>query len=434
MSAKQTLGAYLRRGREQSGLSMEAVSAGSRIVPRLVEALEADRQDLLPAPVYVRGFIRAYCEQIGADTDEALRLYDEQTAPPPPLPSGRRCRRQPRRSRPRAAGAASPRSRPWASCWASPGSFSSGAATRMPSPAGRTGAVAPLREPSGVRRRRRRLRRTARSGPRPPPRLLRQRPRRPRPRSGAPTAGGARPAHARDRHDLGARPAGRRPRRPRRRSRPGAVREWRSAGRFRVTLGNAGGVELELDGRALPALGIRRPGGEGCRPFPASPSREVPLGSWRAPPGRARQDARRVRGWLRAHLPGAGARGRHRRGSGVAPPPGRSRARHHRGVRGAGPGAGPPRAASPAATPAARWRTICARRWPAPGRRSTSTRGRRSCSSSGSTDRGRRRLAGSSRGGSARRGTRSSSGRATRSARRRSSSSSAGVSGSASRS
>ena len=36
---------------------------------------------------------------------------------------------------------------------------------------------------------------------------------------------------------------------------PGAVREWRSAGRFRVTLGNAGGVELELDGRAQPTLG-----------------------------------------------------------------------------------------------------------------------------------------------------------------------------------
>jgi hypothetical protein len=36
---------------------------------------------------------------------------------------------------------------------------------------------------------------------------------------------------------------------------PGAVREWRSTGRFRVTLCNAGGVELELDGQALPALG-----------------------------------------------------------------------------------------------------------------------------------------------------------------------------------
>ena len=39
MSAKPTLGTYLRRGREQSGLSMEAVSAGSRIVPRLVEQI-----------------------------------------------------------------------------------------------------------------------------------------------------------------------------------------------------------------------------------------------------------------------------------------------------------------------------------------------------------------------------------------------------------
>ncbi len=85
MSDKDTLGAHLRRGRERSGLTVDAVSAGSRIVPRLVEALESDRQDLLPAPVYVRGFIRAYCEQIGADTGEALRLYDEQAAPDPPL-------------------------------------------------------------------------------------------------------------------------------------------------------------------------------------------------------------------------------------------------------------------------------------------------------------------------------------------------------------
>jgi hypothetical protein len=38
---------------------------------------------------------------------------------------------------------------------------------------------------------------------------------------------------------------------------PGTMREWRSAGRFHVTLGNAGGVELQLDGQALPALGAR---------------------------------------------------------------------------------------------------------------------------------------------------------------------------------
>jgi cytoskeleton protein RodZ len=38
---------------------------------------------------------------------------------------------------------------------------------------------------------------------------------------------------------------------------PGAVRQWKSARAFRVTIGNAGGVQLELDGRALPALGGR---------------------------------------------------------------------------------------------------------------------------------------------------------------------------------
>jgi hypothetical protein len=38
---------------------------------------------------------------------------------------------------------------------------------------------------------------------------------------------------------------------------PGTVREWRSARVFRVTLGNADGVELALDGRALHAVGER---------------------------------------------------------------------------------------------------------------------------------------------------------------------------------
>ena len=136
MSAKYTLGAYLRRGRERSGLSVEAVSAGSRIVPRLVEALESDRQDLLPAPVYVRGFIRAYCEQIGADADEALRLYDEQAAPPPPLTV-----RAPPPSSAAVAGRAAlgTRRRRSPSWWwrsASRGSSCSGAGSRTPSPAG----------------------------------------------------------------------------------------------------------------------------------------------------------------------------------------------------------------------------------------------------------------------------------------------------------
>ena len=36
---------------------------------------------------------------------------------------------------------------------------------------------------------------------------------------------------------------------------PGDVREWVSSRRFVLTIGNAGGIALELNGRPLPALG-----------------------------------------------------------------------------------------------------------------------------------------------------------------------------------
>jgi hypothetical protein len=36
---------------------------------------------------------------------------------------------------------------------------------------------------------------------------------------------------------------------------PNEIREWISNGPFIITIGNAGGVSLELNGRAIPRLG-----------------------------------------------------------------------------------------------------------------------------------------------------------------------------------
>jgi cytoskeleton protein RodZ len=233
MSSAHTLGTYLRLRRERSGLSVEAVSAGSRIVPRLVDALEADRQDLLPAPVYVRGFIRAYCAQIGADPEEALRLYEERVGPPPPLAV------QP----PVPPTLAIPPPRRWGSLAASTlllvalgaaGIFTLG--RRHPSAAHPTDWTATAsRAPTVPVPSVSTAIASVPSAPVPVERVLVLRAVestwvRVTPDGGEPTE-----------ETLA----------------PGSVREWRSAGRFRVTLGNAGGVEVRLDGQALPALGER---------------------------------------------------------------------------------------------------------------------------------------------------------------------------------
>lgn len=249
MSAEFSLGTYLRRGRERSGLSVDAISSGSRIVPQLIQALEADRFDLLPAPVYVRGFIRAYCEQVGVDAEGALRRYEAHVAstPAPPLrspPPTLAPRRPARRWRPAAAGAALLAALGMVAIFAVVrGRQPDAAASRGPAPpVARSSVPAPpgvsaARVPSTAGAPGQASSPPAASAVAPVPveRVLLMRavdatwvrvaP------EGAPVTEETLP--------------------------PGAVREWRSAGRFRVSLGDAAGVEIELDGEPVPALGRR---------------------------------------------------------------------------------------------------------------------------------------------------------------------------------
>ena len=72
-----SLGGYLRALRLSARGSLADMAVATRISERYLRALESDVPDDLPAPVFVKGFIRAYCAFVGAPADEALALYNQ---------------------------------------------------------------------------------------------------------------------------------------------------------------------------------------------------------------------------------------------------------------------------------------------------------------------------------------------------------------------
>ncbi len=82
-----SLGSYLRELRQRRGLSLEELSRATRVAPRYLEALEGDNLGALPGHVFARGFLRAYCQVLQTPPDEAIALYHRQTGTPLPSPA-----------------------------------------------------------------------------------------------------------------------------------------------------------------------------------------------------------------------------------------------------------------------------------------------------------------------------------------------------------
>lgn len=256
-----SLGGHLRALREAKGSSLEDMARSTRVGIRHLEALEEERLADLPSPVFVRGFIRAYCGFLREAPEEALAHYEAL--------AGERAAAQ--------AANAPPRPR---TTWA-PSSVVVGlvllailaiglivvnltvkrtggtsvAAPKIEDPgpapiAAPTPTPAPVTPPAAT--------------PTPPPAVAQVSP----PPSAPPAAPAPAPAPATAKAASG----------PQRlmikaveptwiRVQPdegrateelmpaGASREWSAERRFVVTIGNAGGVELALNGKILPPLG-----------------------------------------------------------------------------------------------------------------------------------------------------------------------------------
>jgi cytoskeletal protein RodZ len=72
-------GEHLKREREMRGVSLEEISAATRIAPRFLVALENEQWDQLPGGVFNRGFIRAVARFLGLDEDSLVSEYALET-------------------------------------------------------------------------------------------------------------------------------------------------------------------------------------------------------------------------------------------------------------------------------------------------------------------------------------------------------------------
>lgn len=70
-----SLGAWLRRQREAREIDLHEIAESTKISLRYLRALEQDRLDLLPAPVFTRGFLREYAKVVGLNPDDVVNFY-----------------------------------------------------------------------------------------------------------------------------------------------------------------------------------------------------------------------------------------------------------------------------------------------------------------------------------------------------------------------
>jgi cytoskeleton protein RodZ len=70
-----SFGDWLRRQREVREISLRDIAERTKISLRYLEAMEADRFDLLPAPVFAKGFLREYARYVGLSPDDVVNHY-----------------------------------------------------------------------------------------------------------------------------------------------------------------------------------------------------------------------------------------------------------------------------------------------------------------------------------------------------------------------
>jgi cytoskeleton protein RodZ len=70
-----SFGTWLRRQREAREISLREIAERTKISLRYLQAMEEDRFEVLPAPIFAKGFLREYARYVGLSPDEVVNHY-----------------------------------------------------------------------------------------------------------------------------------------------------------------------------------------------------------------------------------------------------------------------------------------------------------------------------------------------------------------------
>lgn len=72
---EEATGEFLRRARETMGLDLATISEETKIGRSVLEYIENERLDRLPAPIYLRNFTMQMARSLGLDEEKVSRTY-----------------------------------------------------------------------------------------------------------------------------------------------------------------------------------------------------------------------------------------------------------------------------------------------------------------------------------------------------------------------
>ena len=77
ISSLEDFGAFLRDRRQEAGISLQQISAITKISISTLEALENNDISGLPGGIFSRAVVRSYASEVGLDQEDTLHIFLE---------------------------------------------------------------------------------------------------------------------------------------------------------------------------------------------------------------------------------------------------------------------------------------------------------------------------------------------------------------------